>query len=189
MSERSIFRFLFRVAARAPDLDQRTVLDRLVTGIANHYDAMTCRLYTAHGASPVAGADEDEAIELLPDEHRMRLREMEERLIRSALERGMYASALDFDADGDLADFLHDVVGVQHVFAFPILADGRSFGAIVLYLPISSPPLNEADQQALMAVGELVRLASRPAATENGAARATPERASVNRSPPQRARA
>ncbi|MGE0193981.1 MAG: GAF domain-containing protein [Planctomycetota bacterium] len=160
MSERSIFRLLFRVAARAPQLDRRTVLDRIVTGIANHYDALTCRLWTVNGSSPLAGADEDETLELLDPISRSRLREMEELLVGTALERGAYASALDLDPEGELTDFLHDVVGVHEVFAFPITADGRTFGAIVLYLPLASPPLAEADQQALMAVGELVRMAA-----------------------------
>lgn len=166
MSERSIFRFLFRVAARAPHLDRRSVLDRIVTGLANHYDALTCRLWTVNGSSPLAAADEDESLELLDPISRSRLREMEELLVGTALERGAYASALDLDVDGELTDFLHEVVEVLEVFAFPITADGRTFGAIVLYLPLSSPPLGEADQQALMAVGELVRLAAHDRRTE-----------------------
>ena len=160
MSDRSVFRFLFGLAARAPQLDRDEVLSRLVTGLANHYDAMTCRLYTANGSDPLATASEDEAIELLEEAPRARLMAMEERLVRLALERGAYASALDLDPDGDLTDFLHQAIGVQSVFAFPITADGRTFGAIVLYLTMASPPLGEADQQALTAVGELVRLAS-----------------------------
>lgn len=160
MSDRSVFRFLFGIAARAPQLDQRTVLLRLVTGLANHYNAMTCRLYTTNGTSPLATASEDEAIELLDEAPRARLTAMEERLVRAALESGSYASALDLDADGTLVDFLHDDIGVHSVFAFPITSDGRTFGAILLYLTLDSPPLSDVDQAALTSVGELVRLAA-----------------------------
>lgn len=160
MAERSVFRFLFRLAARVEQLDRRSLLERLVTGLANHYNALACRLYTANaGREAIATADEAEELELLSEEDRRRIDEMDVALVKRALEKDSYSSSLDLDPEGGLSDFLMERVGALDVFSFPIAADGKTYGAIVLYLPLESPPLADADQQALLAVGELARMA------------------------------
>ena len=176
MEKRSIFRFLFRLASRAPGLRQQELLNRLVTGIANSYEAMCVRLYGGSPLAELASAEEHEDIELLEDAERARLDAMERELVVRCHESGRFRSARDIDPEGDLDTFLRDTIGGPDVFAFPIQQDGGARGVVLLYLSNDGVSLDEADVQAMAALGALIRLAGRPDGRPSAKSRArTPE--------------
>ena len=160
MEENSIFRFLFRLAADSHRLTRERLLRRLVTGLANFYNATTCRIYLNSTTRAAASAADDESFELLGEEARNRLAAIEALLVQHARTKREYASALDLDNDEETEDFLHDTLGVMDVFAFPLITGGKVVGSALLYLPKNSKPLREADLQALSAVGEMLRVAT-----------------------------
>ena len=160
MEQNSIFRFLFRLAADAHRLTRERLLRRLVTGLANYYNATTCRIYLTSDTRAVASADDDESFEMLGEEALRRLAAIETLLVQHARANGTYASALDLESDDETEEFLHDTLGVMDVFAFPLVTGGASVGSALLYLPTESKPLGEADIQALSAVGEVLRVAA-----------------------------
>ena len=159
MEQNSIFRFLFRLAADAHRLTRERLLRRLVTGLANFYNATTCRIYLASTTRPAASAADDDTFETLGDEGLQRLAAIEALLVTHAKKTEQYVSALDLESDDEMEVFLHDTMGVMDVFAFPLITGGEAVGCALLYLPTESKPLGEADIQALSAVGEMLRVA------------------------------
>ena len=160
MEQNSIFRFLFRLAADAHRLTRERLLRRLVTGLANYYNATTCRIYLASTTRAAASAADDETFEMLGAEGAQRLAAIEALLVQHARKNQQYVSALDLESDVETEEFLHDTLGVMDVFAFPLITGGEAVGSALLYLPNDSKPLGEADLQALSAVGEMLRVAT-----------------------------
>jgi hypothetical protein len=157
-----VFRFLYGLAADARRLSRRRLLGRLVTGLANHYAATSCALFLGDGPDPVAAALPERRFEALAPEVRGRYRDLDRRLVARARERLTFASALELDRDGDVMDFLSETLALMDIFAFPLKSGRETEGAVVLYLSEDARPVGEADAQALMALGELVRLAREP---------------------------
>lgn len=160
MEHNSIFRFLFRLAADAHRLTQGRLLRRLVTGLANYYNATTCRIYLNSMTRPAASAADDDSFETLGEDGTRRLAAIEALLVQHARKTQGYASALDLDSDEETETFLHETLGVMDVFAFPLISGTKAVGSVLLYLPNESKPLGEADIQALSAVGEMLRVAT-----------------------------
>ena len=166
MRQPSVFRFLFRLSADARLLTRDRFLRRLVTGLANHYGASACKVYLKVGATPIASADIDEEIELLPDAQLAVLEEINQRLVRQVMTSNEMASGNDLVHDAPaLHEFIEHSPRIQDVFAFPLILGGLAVGAIVLYMPEESKSLGDADFQALMALAEVLLVMKEKGAT------------------------
>jgi hypothetical protein len=158
MANTGVFRFLFRLCADSARQRPEHLLRRLVTGLANLYGASSVNLYGRDGRKALASAAVDLDISTLPADARARLAEIDRGLVEAVRAEGRMRSALDLDRSGDVTGFLGDALGVTDIFGFPLLADGRVVGAVVLTLPEHAAALGEMDVQALMAVGEVLDL-------------------------------
>jgi len=158
MQRPSVFPVLFRLAARAPGLTPAVFQARLTTGLANHYGALSCALYTDATGWASAVADPAPAVAELSRLDRARLETIEARLVRATVEERRMRSALDLEDRGDIDAFLSSRLGVFDIFAFPLHDGGRPFAVLVLYLGADSQHLGESDIQALSALGYLGEL-------------------------------
>jgi hypothetical protein len=161
--EPSIFEVLYCMAVKAPVTPREVFLDRLTTGIANHYGALACAIHT-DGTGYAAGAAEPiPQLATLSRLDRARLETIEARLVAVATERGAMASCLDLDgevAESDSADeFLALRLGVVDIFAFPMARESAATEVLVLYLGEDSRHLRDPDMYALSSLGWLVILA------------------------------
>lgn len=159
----SIFEVLYCMAVKAPRTPRAVFLDRLTTGIANHYGAVACAIHT-DGSGWASGAAEPESdLAELSRIDRARLETLEARLVEVAVERGAMSSLLDLEGqvgDHDSADeFLVDRLGVVDVFAFPMAREASTSEVLVLYLGEESRHLKDPDMYALSSLGWLVVLA------------------------------
>ena len=160
MRHPTVFQFLFRLSADCGRLPADRLLRRLVTGLANHYNASTCSVHKDDSGWPTATADLGEDFVELDALQRARLESIEARLVRETIKSNERTSALDLDGEESLEEWLTDALGVMDIFAFPLRVDMRPRGALVLYLPTDSKPLGDSDLQALMAIGEVLRVAA-----------------------------
>lgn len=161
--EPSIFEVLYCMAVKAPVTDRATFLDRLTTGVANHYGAVACAIHTDGSGYASGAAEPIRALAKLPRLDRARLETIEARLVKVAIERGGMASCLDLD--GEVAgnsspdEFLRDRLGVVDIFAFPMAREESASEVLVLYLGDESRVLRDPDMYALSSLGWLVVLA------------------------------
>lgn len=155
----NVYRFLFRMTARAVDFNRDEFLNRLVTGLANRYGASACSIYRYGRKRQTAWAPTSEDIAGLERSDKAYLHNLDGRLVQHAMAKRALVSGLDLDVDGDVAEFLANQLPGTDIFAFPLLVDDGPRGAVVMYLPPGATSLNEADMQALMAIGEVLEVA------------------------------
>lgn len=159
--DQSIFRFLFRLSADAPRVPIRQFLHRLVTGLANHYAAATCSIYLNSERGLLATADPSDELEALVTQHQLAIRELEQRLVRLALEKKRQMSAQDLHDPHDEEAVTEPelaLLDMWDVFAFPLGTAGGTRAVVVLFLNEDSRPLGETDIQALLALGEVLEV-------------------------------
>jgi hypothetical protein len=161
--EPSIFEVLYCMAVKAPVTPREQFLDRLTTGIANHYGAVACAIHTDESGSASGAAEPIRALAKLPRLDRARLETIEARLVQVAIERGGMSSCLDLEggiADATSADeFLAERLGVVDIFGFPMAREESATEVLVLYLGEESRHLRDPDMYALSSLGWLVVLA------------------------------
>ena len=155
----SIFRFLFRLAARAKEMSSEEFLKRLVVGIANRYEAAACSIYRYGRMRTTAWAPVGPELAELPKEDRAYLHNLDGRLVQEAMSQRGLVSGLDLDVDGDLHDFMDQHLPDMDIFAFPLMVREGPRGAIVIYLSKDGKALTDADIQALMGIGEVLQVA------------------------------
>lgn len=153
-----IFRFLYKLASDAQRLSPDRFARRLVTGLANNYEAVACALFLEGRSEPIARADVHPAF----PSGNPAMRALAVELVELAHETGDIASALDlpdrFEPNRALLD---EAVGANDLFAFPLSRSGEQRATLVLCLPMSGPALDEPDVQALLALGEFLDVYSR----------------------------
>ena len=155
----SVFRFLYRLSADVHALTRDDFMRRLVTGLANHYGATSCKVLIGGHSKPIAASDEDGRLAQLTDEDRWKIGKMEHLLLQASMEKGELASVGDIPrGSAHLYEFLEEKLGLSHVFAFPLVVNKRPRGAIILHLPEDARALAEGDVQALLAIGEILHV-------------------------------
>lgn len=155
----SIFRFLFRLAARAKEMSSEEFLNRLVVGIANRYGATSCSIYRYGRMRTTAWAPVGRELQDLSREDRAYLHNLDGRLVQEAMSKQDLVSGLDLDVDGDLHDFLDEHLPDMDIFAFPLMVREGPRGAMVIYLSKDATALTDADIQAFMGMGEVLQVA------------------------------
>jgi hypothetical protein len=159
MNEVPIHQVLFRLAARAPSLSLEECMERVTTGLANHYQAVACTLHTDRSGWASARAEPIEEVEALERLDRARLETVEANLVKEAVAQRRMQTALDLDESDEIEAFLKRTIGAVDIFAFPLVYKGVVRAVLVLYLSLDSEPVRDADMHGLMAVGELLALA------------------------------
>ncbi len=150
-----MFGFLFRLAARAHRLQKGEVLRRLLLGLSNRFDAVTCSFYSLSGTAPSRSTEAARDAAPVAGEIR-RLSAAVAKLCRS--ERTV-VSALDLpqDAAND-RERIEEILGPCDTFGFPLMAEGDLHGCIVLCLR-GDERLGDADLHALLSIGECLQTA------------------------------
>ena len=69
---------------------------------------------------------------------------------------GQLRTALDLEGGAEIVNFLARSLHTPETFAFPLIARGKAFGAITLYLS-DAYPFEEADVRGLQAIGNVLR--------------------------------
>ncbi|MHC4847299.1 MAG: roadblock/LC7 domain-containing protein [Planctomycetota bacterium] len=152
-----VYRLVFELTARATDVPYDAFLVELVQGLAAHYQARICRLHI--GEQAAATADADSLLSGLDPDDRSRYLTLDSLLAAEVREDGVLRTALDLDGGDDIVNFLGRKMGTPETFAFPLMARGRAFGAITLYL-LDAYPFEEADVRGLQAVGNVLYAAT-----------------------------
>ena len=146
------FGFLFRLAARAHSLPRREVVRRLLVGLANRYDAVTCSFYSLSGTAPSRSTEPASEATPVAGE----LRRISAAVAKHCRTVGKVVSALDvLDNHGEDQERIEDALGPCDTFGFPLKAEGQLHGCIVICLR-GDESLGEADLHALLSVGELL---------------------------------
>jgi predicted regulator of Ras-like GTPase activity (Roadblock/LC7/MglB family) len=152
-----VYRLVFELTARATDVPYDAFLVELVQGLAAHYQARICRLHI--GEQAAATADEDSILSGLDPDDRSRFLTVDSLLAAEVRDDGVLRTALDLDGGEEIVNFLGRKVTTPETFAFPLMARGRPFGAITLYL-LDAYPFEEADVRGLQAVGNVLYAAT-----------------------------
>jgi len=161
VADASIFRFLYGMAARAPALQETAFLRRLVTGLANHYGAEGCAIYTDASGWAAAAADPAPAVAKLSRLDKARLETIEARVVAKTHETDRMISALDLEED-EVEAFLTRTLGVADVFGFPLKTEEdaeRVYGVVVIYLGEDAKPFRDPDMYAMSSLGGLIAMA------------------------------
>lgn len=159
MAEESVFSFLYKLASRAPRLSADAFLKRLVTGVANHYDAVGCAIHADASGWAAAAADPAPMVEELSTLDRARLETIEARIVKDAVDRGQMVSALDLEGEEEVEAFLTAALGIVDIFGFPLKQDESVFAVVVIYLGPDSLPFRDPDMYAMYSLAQLVVLA------------------------------
>jgi len=152
-----VYRLVFELTARATDVPYDVFLVELVQGWAAHYRANICRLHI--GEETAATADEAGLLESLTPDDISRFSTADTMLAQAVRDDGVLRTALDLDGGDDIVNFLARKLRTPETFAFPLMARGRAFGAITLYL-LDAYPFEEADVRGLQAVGNVLYAAT-----------------------------
>lgn len=152
-----VYRLVFELTARATDVPYDVFLEELVQGLASHYHASICRLHI--GQVAVATGDEGNLLAGLAPDDLARFETMDSMLGDAVRDDGVLRTALDLEGGDDLVNFLGRKLMTPETFAFPLMARGKAFGAITLYL-LDSYPFEEADVRGLQAVGNVLYAAT-----------------------------
>jgi len=152
-----VYRLVFELTARATDVPYGEFLEELVQGLAAHYRASICRLHI--GEEAAATCDEGCLLDALDPDERSRFSTIDTMLAHSVRKDGVLRTAVDLDGGDDIANFLGRKLRTPETFAFPLMARGRAFGAITLYL-LDSYPFEEADVRGLQAIGNVLYAAT-----------------------------
>jgi len=167
-----VYRLVFELTARATDVPYDSFVKELVAGLAAHYHAEVCRIHLGGSGRAAATADVNGRVgELAPDE-KARFDAIDAMLAEEVRRDGVLRSALDLDGGEEIVNFLARALRSPESFAFPLIARGKAFGAVCLYLP-DSYPFAEADVRGLQAIGNVIFAATNhqavPAPTPAGA--------------------
>lgn len=155
----SLHQVLFRLAARAPRLDLKTLMGRLCTGVANYYGAVACSIHTDGSGWAAAAAEPIRAVRKMAPIDKARRETLEAKLVAQAVEKKELTSALDLEDRDSTEAFLNRTLGVVDIFAFPLRFESRVRAVLVLYLSLNSDPLHDGDIHGLLHCGELLALA------------------------------
>jgi hypothetical protein len=155
----NVYRLVFELTARATDVPYEQFLEELVAGLASHYEARVCRLHVGDGPGAVASADPDQVLEELDSDSRARFDTIDEMLAEEVRRDGVLRMALDLEGGEEIVNFLGRSLRTPETFAFPLIARGRAFGAIALYLE-DAYPFEEADVRGLQAIGNVLYAAT-----------------------------
>jgi predicted regulator of Ras-like GTPase activity (Roadblock/LC7/MglB family) len=167
-----VYRLVFELTARATDVPYDAFLLELVQGLAAHYRASICRLHI--GKKAVATSDHECLLDALDPNDQSRYDTIDSLLAHAVSDDGVLRTALDLEGGDDIVNFLGRKLRTPETFAFPLMARGRAFGAITLYL-LDSYPFEEADVRGLQAVGNVLYAATNRGEPFNaGGARAMP---------------
>jgi len=163
-----VYRLVFELTARATDVPYDVFLVELVQGLAAHYRASICRLHI--GEEAAATSDQEGILDTLTPDELSRFSTVDTLLAHAVRDDGVLRTALDLDGGDDIVNFLARQLRTPETFAFPLMARGRAFGAITLYL-LDAYPFEEADVRGLQAVGNVLYAATnRDSPTRKGGA-------------------
>ena len=154
-----VYRLVFELTARATDVPYDRFLEELVEGLASHYAAQVCRIHVGETLKAVATSDNDELLAGLDADDRARLDTIDSMLADAVKRDGVLRMALDLEGGEEIVNFLARKLRTPETFAFPLMARGRAFGAITLYLD-EPYPFEEADVRGLQAVGNVLYAAN-----------------------------
>jgi len=150
-----VYRLVFELTARATDVPYEKFLDELVEGLAAHYHARACRVHVGDAPRAAASADPDNALGSLDAANRARFDTIDAMLAEEVREDGVLRTALDLDGGEEIVNFLAREIQTPETFAFPLIARGKAFGSITLYLG-DGYPFEEADVRGLQAIGNVL---------------------------------
>jgi predicted regulator of Ras-like GTPase activity (Roadblock/LC7/MglB family) len=156
---RNVYRLVFELTARATDVPYDTFLEELVEGLSAHYEAAICRLHIGETLRAAATADPQGSYAALEAEDRTRFDTLDGMLAEEVRRDGVLRTALDLDGGEEIVNFLARALRTPETFAFPLIARGRAFGAITLYL-LDAYPFEEADVRGLQAIGNVLYAAN-----------------------------
>lgn len=150
-----MFGFLFRLAAKAHGLPQKEVLRRLLVGLSNRFDAVTCSYYALDGSVPSRSTEPADVVAPIAGE----IRTLAAAIANRCRSEGKVVSALDL-SEGHAEDRrrIEAVLGPCDTFGFPLMAEGVMRGCIVICLR-GEEVLGDADLHALLSIGECLHAA------------------------------
>jgi predicted regulator of Ras-like GTPase activity (Roadblock/LC7/MglB family) len=154
-----VYRLVFELTARATDVPYESFLDELVQGLAAHYCANVCRVHIGDGRRAAASADVGGRVKRMEPAERVRFDTVDALLPEEVRNDGVLRTALDLDGGEEIVNFLSRSLEAPETFAFPLMARGKAFGAITLYMP-EGYPFEEADVRGLQAIGNVLYAAS-----------------------------
>jgi len=154
-----VYRLVFELTARATDVPYTEFLDELVEGLAAHYHAEACRLHIGEQPQAACAADPHGRVGALSEQDLSRFDTLDGMLAEGVRRDGVLRTALDLDGGEEIVNFLIRELGAAETFAFPLMARGKAFGAITLYLP-DAYPFEEADVRGLQAIGNVLYAAA-----------------------------
>ncbi|MHC4547764.1 MAG: roadblock/LC7 domain-containing protein [Planctomycetota bacterium] len=150
-----VYRLVFELTARATDVPYEKFLDELVEGLAAHYHARACRVHVGDTSRAAAASDPDGAVAALDAANRARFDTIDAMLAGEVRDDGVLRTALDLDGGEEIVNFLAREIQTPETFAFPLIARGKAFGSITLYLS-DGYPFEEADVRGLQAIGNVL---------------------------------
>jgi hypothetical protein len=154
-----VYRLVFELTARATDVPYERFLDELVEGLAAHYHARACRVHVGKEPRAAAAADPESTVQGLDPANRARFDTIDAMLAEAVRNDGVLRTALDLEGGEEIVNFLARELQISETFAFPLMARGKAFGSITLYLP-DGYPFEEADVRGLQAIGNVLYAAS-----------------------------
>ncbi|NJN14648.1 MAG: hypothetical protein HC813_03265 [Planctomycetes bacterium] len=154
-----VYRLVFELTARATDVPYEKFLEELVEGLASHYGAAICRLHIGEGNSAAASSDKGELLKGVRPDELSRFDAVDRLLAEEVRRDGVLRTALDLDGGEEIVNFLGRTLRTPETFAFPLMARGKAFGSIVLFLP-DLYPFEEADVRGLQAIGNVLYAAN-----------------------------
>ncbi len=154
-----VYRLVFELTARATDVPYERFLDELVGGLASHYGADICRLHIGERHPAAASSDKSGRLAGVSPEDLSRFDVIDHMLAEEVRRDGVLRTALDLEAGEEIVNFLGRVFHTPETFAFPLMARGKAFGAITLFLP-DLYPFEEADVRGLQAIGNVLYAAN-----------------------------
>jgi len=168
-----VYRLVFELTARATDVPYEEFLDELVEGLAAHYHADVARVHVGATSQATASADPEGKVSALEPSDRGRFDTLDAILAEEVRRDGVLRTALDMDGGQEIVNFLARSLQTPETFAFPLIARGKAFGAITLYLR-DAYPFEEADVRGLQAIGNVLYAATNKAGTSGGGRAAVP---------------
>ncbi len=162
-----VYRLVFELTARATDVPYEEFLVELVDGLASHYKASIARVHVGETNFAAASADPENKVAGLEPAERGRFDTIDSILAEEVRRDGVLRSALDMDGGEEIVNFLARSLQTPETFAFPLIARGKAFGAITLYL-WDAYPFEEADVRGLQAIGNVLFAATNKSETIGG---------------------
>ena len=120
-----------------------------------HYHARACRVHVGDAPRAAAAADPDGLVSALDAANRARFDTIDAMLAEDVRQDGVLRTALDLEGGEEIVNFLARELQTPETFAFPLIARGKAFGSITLYLA-NGYPFEEADVRGLQAIGNVL---------------------------------